>query len=473
MLYPEAFPHAVGPARPSAGWLARVVAEERAELLDPEPLYLRRPDAVVRRGRAQAPSSWARLIRPATPDDLAALAALERDAFGADAWDERGPAGRAGRARAAGASWPGRRRSRATPSRMTLGDVVDLQRIAVRPRPPTRRARPPRCSTTCSPTPGRGGPDAAGGERAQRGGAARSTPRTASRGSTARPRYYRDGSDALVLQRHPRHGDRRRGQWRHDATQPLVLGIETSCDETGVGIVRGHTLLADAVASSVDEHARFGGVVPEVASRAHLEAMVPTSSGPARRRRRARDVDAIAVTSGPGLAGALLVGVAAAKALAVGPRQAAVRRQPPRLPRRGGPARARAAAGAVPGAAGLAAATPRLLRVEDVTRGVEPLGATIDDAAGEAFDKVARLLGLPFPGGPHIDRAAASGDSVAIDFPRGLTARPRPRAAPLRLLLLRAQDRRGPLGGGPAARRASRCRSTTSRRPSRRPCATC
>src|SRR5436305_71560 len=99
--------------------------------------------------------------------------------------------------------------------------------------------------------------------------------------------------------------------------EPLVLGIETSCDETGVGIVRGHTLLADAIASSVDEHARFGGVVPEVASRAHLEAMVPTvhralaTAGVA-----LSDVDAIAVTSGPGLAGALLVGVAAAKAYA-------------------------------------------------------------------------------------------------------------------------------------------------------------
>src|SRR5450755_1511830 len=104
----------------------------------------------------------------------------------------------------------------------------------------------------------------------------------------------------------------------HDALEALVLGIETSCDETGVGIVRGTTLLANAVASSVDEHARFGGVVPEVASRAHLEAMVPTV-------RRAlseagvtmRDVDAIAVTAGPGLAGALLVGVAAAKAYAL------------------------------------------------------------------------------------------------------------------------------------------------------------
>src|SRR5258705_4386650 len=100
--------------------------------------------------------------------------------------------------------------------------------------------------------------------------------------------------------------------------EPVVLGIETSCDETGVGIVRGRTLLADAVASSGDSHARFGGVVPEVASRAHLEAMVPTvhraltTAG-----LRLSDVDAIAVTAGPGLAGALLVGVAAAKAYAL------------------------------------------------------------------------------------------------------------------------------------------------------------
>src|SRR5215467_14238043 len=101
-------------------------------------------------------------------------------------------------------------------------------------------------------------------------------------------------------------------------TQPLVLGIETSCDETGVGIVRGHTLLADAVASSVDEHARYGGVVPEVASRAHLEAMVPTMHRAlAEAGVTLSDVDAIAVTAGPGLAGALLVGVAAAKAYAI------------------------------------------------------------------------------------------------------------------------------------------------------------
>src|SRR4051794_24263434 len=103
------------------------------------------------------------------------------------------------------------------------------------------------------------------------------------------------------------------------SSEPLVLGIETSCDETGIGLVRGRRLLADAVASSVEEHARFGGVVPEVASRAHLEAMVPTMERAcAEAGVRLGDVDAVAVTSGPGLAGALTVGVAAAKALAVG-----------------------------------------------------------------------------------------------------------------------------------------------------------
>src|SRR5690606_12605088 len=100
--------------------------------------------------------------------------------------------------------------------------------------------------------------------------------------------------------------------------QPLVLGIETSCDETGVGIVRGTELLVDAIASSVDEHARFGGVVPEVASRAHLEAMVPMIEKACRESGVAlSDLDGIAVTAGPGLAGALMVGVASAKALSV------------------------------------------------------------------------------------------------------------------------------------------------------------
>lgn len=205
------------------------------------------------------------------------------------------------------------------------------------------------------------------------------------------------------------------------ADEPLILGIETSCDETGVGLVRGHTLLADAIASSVEEHARFGGVVPEVASRAHLEAMVPTIERACETAGIAlRDVDALAVTSGPGLAGALLVGVASAKALALGlgkplygVNHLAAHVAVDQLEH--GPLPEPCLAMLVSGG------HSSLLEITDVTVGVEQLGATIDDAAGEAFDKVARLLGLPFPGGPHIDRAARSGNSVAIDFPRGLT----------------------------------------------------
>jgi N6-L-threonylcarbamoyladenine synthase len=203
--------------------------------------------------------------------------------------------------------------------------------------------------------------------------------------------------------------------------EPLVLGIETSCDETGVGLVRGHTLLADALASSVDEHARFGGVVPEVASRAHLEAMLPTlDRACAQAGVSLTDVDAVAVTSGPGLAGALVVGVAAAKALALGlgvplygVNHLAAHVAVDTLEH--GPLPEPAVALLVSGG------HSSLLRVDDVTADVDVLGGTLDDAAGEAFDKVARLLGLPFPGGPHIDRAAREGDAAAIRFPRGLT----------------------------------------------------
>jgi N6-L-threonylcarbamoyladenine synthase len=204
------------------------------------------------------------------------------------------------------------------------------------------------------------------------------------------------------------------------STGPLVLGIETSCDETGVGIVRGGELLADAVASSVEEHARFGGVVPEVASRAHLEAMVPTVH---RALEKAgvglAQVDAIAVTAGPGLAGALLVGVAAAKAYALdldvplsGVNHLAAHVAVDRLEH--GPLPSPCIALLVSGG------HSSLLAVPDVTGPMESLGQTVDDAAGEAFDKVARVLGLPFPGGPPIDRAAREGDPTTIAFPRGV-----------------------------------------------------
>jgi N6-L-threonylcarbamoyladenine synthase len=201
-------------------------------------------------------------------------------------------------------------------------------------------------------------------------------------------------------------------------TAPLVLGIETSCDETGVGLVRGHELLADAVASSVDEHARFGGVVPEVASRAHLEAMVPAvDRALAKAGVRLADVDALAVTAGPGLAGALLVGVCAAKAysLALGKPLYGVNHLAAHIAvdqLQHGPLEPPVIALLVSGG------HSSLLLVTDLAGDVTPLGATIDDAAGEAYDKVARVLGLPFPGGPPIDAAAADGDPAAIAFPR-------------------------------------------------------
>ncbi len=213
--------------------------------------------------------------------------------------------------------------------------------------------------------------------------------------------------------------------------EPLVLGIETSCDETGVGIVRGRALLANAIASSMDEHARFGGVIPEVAARAHLEAMTPTIEWAlADAGVELDELDAIAVTCGPGLAGALMVGVSAAKALSV-----ALEKPLYAVNHLVGHVGAdllqgeglRGPAGAVgelelPTIALLVSGGhTSLLLVRDLVDDVEMLGETIDDAAGEAFDKVARLLGLPYPGGPHIDRVAAEGDPNAIRFPRGLS----------------------------------------------------
>ena len=205
----------------------------------------------------------------------------------------------------------------------------------------------------------------------------------------------------------------------------LVLGLETSCDETGAAVVRvddeRSELLADVVASSMDEHARFGGIIPEIASRAHLEQMIPVVSAALERAEVGLgDLDAIAVTAGPGLVGPLTVGAAAAKALAVGLE----------LPLYGvnhvvghavvdelvhGPFPERVMALVVSGG------HSSLLLVDD-TVGITELGQTLDDAAGEAFDKVGRLLGLPYPGGPHIDRLAREGDPTAIRFPRGLTA---------------------------------------------------
>ena len=203
---------------------------------------------------------------------------------------------------------------------------------------------------------------------------------------------------------------------------PLVLGIETSCDETGVGVVRGTELLANVIASSMEEHARYGGVVPEVAARAHLEALGPTiGTALAEADIELADLDAVAVTSGPGLAGALMVGVGAAKALALSlerPIYAVnhlVGHVGADLLDDESPLETPTVALLVSGG------HTSLLLVRDLVADVELLGETVDDAAGEAFDKVARLLGLPYPGGPEIDRAAIGGDPAAIRFPRGLT----------------------------------------------------
>nr|WP_263729883.1 tRNA (adenosine(37)-N6)-threonylcarbamoyltransferase complex transferase subunit TsaD [Cellulomonas sp. SG140] len=205
------------------------------------------------------------------------------------------------------------------------------------------------------------------------------------------------------------------------STDPLVLGIETSCDETGVALVSGYELLVDSVASSMDEHARFGGIIPEIASRAHLEAMVPTV-----RRALAtagvglEQVDAIAVTAGPGLVGPLTIGASAAKALAValdrplyGVNHVIGHAVVDELVDGQFPERVLALV--------VSGGHSSLLRIDDTVE-VTELGSTLDDAAGEAFDKVGRLLGLPYPGGPHIDRLAREGDPDAIRFPRGLTA---------------------------------------------------
>jgi len=204
-------------------------------------------------------------------------------------------------------------------------------------------------------------------------------------------------------------------------SQPIVLGIETSCDETAVGIVRGRTLLANVIASSVEEHARFGGVVPEIASRAHLEAMQPTITQALKAAKISLvDIDAVAVTAGPGLVGALLVGVGAATGLALG------------LDKPIFALNHLAAHISVDALAHEQDLEPTiallvsgghssLLQVEDITGSIIKLGATMDDAAGEAFDKIARVMKLGFPGGPAIDSLARSGDAQSIDFPRGLT----------------------------------------------------
>ena len=204
-------------------------------------------------------------------------------------------------------------------------------------------------------------------------------------------------------------------------SQGIVLGIETSCDETAVGIVAGRKLLANVISSSVEEHARFGGVVPEIASRAHLEAMQGViKSALAEAKLTIKDIDAFAVTGGPGLIGALIVGTSSASGLAlalnkpvygVNHLSAHIAVDSLNSDHKLDPAIALLVSGG----------HSSILQVNDLTSDVKTLGTTIDDAAGEAFDKIARILELGFPGGPAIDIDAKSGNPDAIDFPRGLT----------------------------------------------------
>ena len=202
---------------------------------------------------------------------------------------------------------------------------------------------------------------------------------------------------------------------------PLVLGIETSCDETAIGIVKGRTLLANEIASSVQEHARFGGVVPEIASRAHLEAMIPALDRALKSAKVSiKNIDAVAVTAGPGLVGALLVGTSTAAAIALaldkplfGVNHLAAHISVDYLTHDNplDPTIALLVSGG----------HSSILQINDITSSVTSLGSTMDDAAGEAFDKIARVMGLGFPGGPAVDLEAKSGDANAINFPRGLT----------------------------------------------------
>jgi len=199
----------------------------------------------------------------------------------------------------------------------------------------------------------------------------------------------------------------------------LLLCIETSCDETAAAVVRdGRTVLASIVSSQIDIHAEYGGVVPEIASRMHLETIIPViDKALAAAKITVADLEGIAVTRGPGLVGALLVGVSAAKGMAAG-------RQLPLAMVNHIEAHLLAilleeevefpfVALAVSGG------HTHLYEVQGIGR-YRTLGQTIDDAAGEAFDKVAKLIGIPYPGGAEIDRLARGGNPAAINFPRPL-----------------------------------------------------
>jgi N6-L-threonylcarbamoyladenine synthase len=200
----------------------------------------------------------------------------------------------------------------------------------------------------------------------------------------------------------------------------IVLGIETSCDETAVAVVEdGRTIRSNLISSQVDVHRRFGGVVPELASRAHVEALNPMlDEALAEAGVRFGDLDAVAVTNGPGLIGALLVGVAAAKSVAVATG----------IPLIGvnhleGHIHANFLEHGEPNppyVCLLVSGGHTMLALMESEHAYRVLGQTLDDAAGEAFDKIARFMGLGFPGGPLIDELARTGNPEAVRFPRAM-----------------------------------------------------
>ncbi len=206
-------------------------------------------------------------------------------------------------------------------------------------------------------------------------------------------------------------------------TQALVLGFETSCDETAVAVTRGFEVLSNILSSQVDEHARFGGVVPEVAARAHVEAIRSLTHSALRDAGvHSMELEAVAATQGPGLVGALMVGFSYGKALAwalsvpfIGIDHMEGHLFAPRIEHDGYEP---------PAVVLLVSGGHSQLILMDDWGSYETIGSTIDDAAGEAFDKLARFLGLGFPGGPAIDRESEHGDPGAIAFPRALQDRP-------------------------------------------------
>jgi N6-L-threonylcarbamoyladenine synthase len=254
-----------------------------------------------------------------------------------------------------------------------------------------------------------------------------------------RPRYYSDGEDAVIMTgplptvtlaavpNGPCTQGADGAAGACEVARPLILAIESSCDETAAAVIDGAGVLrSDVVASQVDFHARFGGVVPEIASRKHIEAICgvcdealdAAAASLARPSVRWRDLDAVAVTYAPGLVGALVVGVAFAKGAAWGadiPFIVANHLEGHLYANKIG-----LPDFAPPAVVSLVSGGNTLLVSMAGWGDYKVLGATIDDAVGEAFDKVAKALGLGYPGGPVVSKFAAEGDPAAIPFPRAM-----------------------------------------------------